>query len=165
MIKSILKFPDPKLRVVAETVTVFDKELKELTDDMFETMYEANGIGLAATQIGVPKRVAVIDVSPEKNEPLIFVNPAIKIFVDSENIEYEEGCLSVPGFYEPITRPSKFNILYQDLDGNKYEEKPEGLLTVVIQHEIDHINGKLFVDHISGLKRRRIKNKLSKNTK
>lgn len=165
MIKSILKFPDPKLRVVAETVTVFDKELKELTDDMFETMYEANGIGLAATQIGVPKRVAVIDVSPEKNAPLIFVNPAIKVFVDSENIEYEEGCLSVPGFYEPITRPSKFNILYQDLDGNKYEEKPEGLLTVVIQHEIDHLNGKLFVDHISGLKRRRIKNKLSKNTK
>ena len=165
MIKSILKFPDPKLRVVAETVTVFDKELKELTDDMFETMYEANGIGLAATQIGVPKRVAVIDVSPEKNAPLIFVNPAIKVFVDSENIEYEEGCLSVPGFYEPIARPSKFNILYQDLDGNKYEEKPEGLLTVVIQHEIDHLNGKLFVDHISGLKRRRIKNKLSKNTK
>lgn len=165
MIRRILKFPDPKLRTVAKKITVFDKELQELTNDMLETMYEVNGIGLAATQIGVSKRVAVIDVSPEKNEPLIFINPEIRVFDDSENIEYEEGCLSVPGFYEPITRPSKFNILYQDLLGNNYEEKPEGLLTVVIQHEIDHLNGKLFVDHISGLKKRRIKNKLLKNTK
>ena len=158
MIRRILKFPDPKLRTVAKKITVFDKELQELTNDMLETMYEVNGIGLAATQIGVSKRVAVIDVSPEKNEPLIFINPEIRVFDDSENIEYEEGCLSVP-------RPSKFNILYQDLLGNNYEEKPEGLLTVVIQHEIDHLNGKLFVDHISGLKKRRIKNKLLKNTK
>jgi len=161
-IRKILKFPDQDLRIKAKPVETFDEELKTLTDDMFETMHSVNGIGLAATQIGVAKQVAVIDISPEKNEPLIIVNPAIQILDPTKTEDYDEGCLSVPGFFEKISRPSDIKLAYQDLNGKKQEIKPEGLLTKVVQHELDHLNGRLFVDHISELKRRRIRNKIVK---
>ena len=161
-IRKILKFPDQDLRIKAKPVESFDDELKTLTDDMFETMHSVNGIGLAATQIGVAKQVAVIDISPEKNEPLVIVNPEIQILDPSKKEDYDEGCLSVPGFFETISRPSDIKLSYQDLNGQKQEIKPEGLLTKVVQHELDHLNGRLFVDHISELKRRRIRNKIVK---
>ena len=161
-IRKILKFPDQDLRIKAKPVETFDEELKTLTDDMFDTMHSVNGIGLAATQIGVAKQVAVIDISPEKNEPLVIVNPAIQILDPSKKEDYDEGCLSVPGFFEKISRPSDIKLTYQDLNGKKQEIKPEGLLTKVVQHELDHLNGRLFVDHISELKRRRIRNKIVK---
>ena len=161
-IRKILKFPDQDLRIKAKPVESFDDELKTLTDDMFETMHSVDGIGLAATQIGVAKQVAVIDISPEKNEPLVIVNPAIQILDPSKTEDYDEGCLSVPGFFEKISRPSEIKLTYQDLNGKKQEIKPEGLLTKVVQHELDHLNGRLFVDHISELKRRRIRNKIVK---
>ena len=161
-IRKILKFPNQDLRIKAKPVETFDDELKTLTDDMFETMHSVNGIGLAATQIGIAKQVAVIDISPEKNEPLIIVNPAIQILDPSKTEDYDEGCLSVPGFFEKISRPSDIKLTYQDLNGKKQEIKPEGLLTKVVQHELDHLNGRLFVDHISELKRRRIRNKIVK---
>jgi peptide deformylase len=161
-VRKILKFPDQDLRIKAKPVETFDEELKTLTEDMFETMHSVNGIGLAATQIGVAKQVAVIDISPEKNEPLVIVNPAIQILDPSKTEDYDEGCLSVPGFFEKISRPSDIKLSYQDLNGKKQEIKPEGLLTKVVQHELDHLNGRLFVDHISELKRRRIRNKIVK---
>ena len=161
-IRKILKFPDQDLRIKAKPVETFDDELKTLTDDMFETMHSVNGIGLAATQIGIAKQVAVIDISPEKNEPLVIVNPKIQILDPSKKEDYDEGCLSVPGFFETISRPSDIKLSYQDLNGKKQEIKPEGLLTKVVQHELDHLNGRLFVDHISELKRRRIRNKIVK---
>ena len=161
-IRKILKFPDQDLRIKAKPVETFDDELKTLTDDMFETMHSVNGIGLAATQIGVAKQVAVIDISPEKNEPLVIINPQIKILDPSKTEDYDEGCLSVPGFFETISRPSDIQLSYQDLNGKKQEIKPDGLLTKVVQHELDHLNGRLFVDHISELKRRRIRNKIVK---
>ena len=161
-IRKILKFPNQDLRIKAKPVETFDDELKTLTDDMFETMHSVNGIGLAATQIGVAKQVAVIDISPEKNEPLVIVNPEIQILDPSKTEDYDEGCLSVPGFFEKISRPSDIKLSYQDLNGKKQEIKPEGLLTKVVQHELDHLNGRLFVDHISELKRRRIRNKIVK---
>ena len=161
-IRKILKFPDQDLRIKAKPVETFDEELKTLTDDMFETMHSVNGIGLAATQIGVAKQVAVIDISPEKNEPLVIVNPKIQILDPSKKEDYDEGCLSVPGFFETISRPSDIKLSYQDLNGKKQEIKPEELLTKVVQHELDHLNGRLFVDHISELKRRRIRNKIVK---
>ena len=161
-IRKILKFPDQDLRIKAKPVESFDDELKTLTDDMFDTMHSVNGIGLAATQIGVAKQVAVIDISPEKNEPLVIVNPAIQILDPSKTEDYDEGCLSVPGFFEKISRPSDILLTYQDLNGKKQEIKPKGLLTKVVQHELDHLNGRLFVDHISELKRRRIRNKIVK---
>ena len=161
-IRKILKFPDQDLRIKAKPVESFDEELKTLTDDMFETMLSVNGIGLAATQIGVAKQVAVIDISPEKNEPLVIVNPKIQILDPSKKEDYDEGCLSVPGFFETISRPSDIKLSYQDLNGKEQEIKPEGLLTKVVQHELDHLNGRLFVDHISELKRRRIRNKIVK---
>ena len=161
-IRKILKFPDQDLRIKAKPVETFDEELKTLTDDMLETMHSVNGIGLAATHIGVAKQVAVIDISPEKNAPLVIVNPAIQILDPSKTEDYDEGCLSVPGFFEKISRPSDIKLTYQDLNGKKQEIKPEGLLTKVVQHELDHLNGRLFVDHISELKRRRIRNKIVK---
>ena len=161
-IRKILKFPDQNLRTKAEVIETFDAALKALTDDMFETMHSVNGIGLAATQIGISKRVAVIDISQEKNEPFVIINPEIEILDTSKKEDYDEGCLSVPGFFETISRPSDIKLTYQDLNGEKKEIKPEGLLTKVVQHELDHLNGRLFVDHISELKRRRIRNKIVK---
>ena len=161
-IRKILKFPDQDLRIKAKPIETFDEELKNLTDDMFETMHSVNGIGLAATQIGVAQQVAVIDISPEKNEPLVIINPKILILDSSKTEDYDEGCLSVSGFFETISRPSDIKLSYQDLNGKRKEIKPEGLLTKVVQHELDHLNGRLFVDHISELKRRRIRNKIVK---
>ncbi|HEY8941174.1 MAG TPA: peptide deformylase [Cellvibrio sp.] len=160
----ILEFPDPRLRNVAKPVTEVDATIRKLVDDMFETMYEAPGIGLAATQVNVHKRVVVIDVSEDKSQPLVFINPEIEV-LDQETSEYDEGCLSVPGFYETVVRPGHIRVKALDRDGNAFEIEPEGLLAVCIQHELDHLNGKLFVDHISPFKRSRIRSKLEKKHK
>ena len=158
----ILTFPDPRLRTVAAPVKKFDKSLKKLTDDMLETMYSENGIGLAATQVNVHKRIIVIDISEERNEPRVFINPEFKIKRNKSLFTFSEGCLSVPGFNEEITRPDQIILKWQNLDGDLLEDEPEGLLTVCIQHEIDHLEGKLMVDYLSTLKRDRIRNKLNK---
>jgi len=160
----ILEFPDPRLRTVAETVTVFDDDLKQLVNNMLETMYEAQGIGLAATQVNVHKRLLVIDLSENKDSPLVFINPEFEI-IDDELSEYDEGCLSVPGFYETVCRPKMINVAAQNTDGENFELEAAGLLATCIQHEIDHLNGKLFVDYISALKRTRIRHKLEKEQK
>ena len=160
-ILKILEFPDTRLRTVAKPVTEFDAALGKLIDDMIETMYEADGVGLAATQVDVHKRLVVIDVSEERNAPLVFANPEITV-LDDNTREVKEGCLSVPGFYEPVTRPEHVRVRAQDRNGKPFELTPEGLLAVCIQHELDHLNGKLFVDHISALKRQRIRGKLEK---
>ena len=158
----ILTFPDPRLRTVAAPVKKFDKSLKKLTDDMLETMYSENGIGLAATQVNVHKRIIVIDISEERNEPRVFINPECQIKSNKSLFTFSEGCLSVPGFNEEITRPDQIILKWQNLDGDLLEDEPEGLLTVCIQHEIDHLEGKLMVDYLSTLKRDRIRNKLNK---
>jgi peptide deformylase len=160
----ILEFPDPRLRTVAKSVTEVDDTIRRLIDDMFETMYDAPGIGLAASQINVHKRVVVIDVSEDKSQPLVFINPEIEV-LDAETSEYDEGCLSVPGFYETVVRPGHIRVKALDRDGNAFEIEPQGLLAVCIQHELDHLNGKLFVDHISPFKRTRIRAKLEKKHK
>ena len=155
----ILIFPDPKLRKVAKKIDKFDKSLEILAQDMLHTMYEAKGIGLAATQIDVHIRLVVMDLSEERNDPRVFVNPEYTI-LDKSLFTYEEGCLSIPGFNEEISRPSKILLKWQDLQGNFHEEKPDGIFTVCAQHEIDHLDGKLFVDYLSPIKRERIRKKL-----
>lgn len=160
-ILNILEFPDPRLRIVAKPVNTVDDDVRRLVDDMFETMYEAPGIGLAATQVDVHRRIVVIDVSEERNQPLVFINPEIEI-LPGEELEYTEGCLSVPGFQEPVSRPERIRVRALDRDGQGFELHPEGLLAVCIQHEIDHLNGKLFVDYLSSLKRQRIRGRLEK---
>ena len=159
----ILIFPDPRLRKVAEKVLKFDKSLKSLADDMLLTMYDANGIGLAATQVDQHVRLVVMDLSDDRNEPRIFVNPSYKVLQNHNLFEFEEGCLSIPGFNETISRPDKIELKWQDINGNEHNEEPEGLLTVCIQHEIDHLEGKLMVDYVSALKRDRIRSKLLKD--
>ena len=158
----ILIFPDPRLRKVAKKVTKFDKSLENLANDMLETMYTANGIGLAATQVDRHIRLIVMDLSEERDDPRIFINPTFKILKNHKLFEFEEGCLSIPGFNETISRPDKIELTWQDIKGNQHIDKPEGLLTVCIQHEIDHLDGKLMVDYISSLKRDRIRSKLLK---
>lgn len=160
-ILEILEFPDPRLRTLAVDVIGVDDSVRALIDDMFETMYAAPGVGLAATQINVHKRVVVIDVSEEQDQPLVFINPEVEV-LDQELHEYDEGCLSVPGFYESVTRPEHIKVTALDRDGNSFTLEPDGLLAVCIQHELDHLNGKLFVDYVSSLKRNRIKKKLEK---
>ena len=160
----ILEFPNPNLRKVAVPVTSFDNDLKRLIDTMFETMYEANGIGLAATQVDVHKRLLVLDVSEERNDPKVFVNPTIDV-IESDLADYDEGCLSVPGFYETVSRPRKIKVSAHDREGSRFEIEANGILSVCIQHEIDHLDGKLFVDYLSALKRNRIKDKLQKEQK
>ena len=161
-IRKILTFPDPKLREVAKEVTNFDSNLKELANDLLETMYEFKGIGLAAIQIGVNKRIIVADISDEKQEPHIFVNPKIKVLNENKKGGYDEGCLSIPGFYEEVIRPTQVEISFQNLSGENKKLIPEGLLGVVVQHETDHLDGKLMVDYISSVKRQRIRSKLLK---
>ena len=161
----ILIFPDPRLRKVAEKVLKFDKSLQSLADDMVPTMYDANGIGLAATQVDQHVRLVVMDLSDDRNEPRIFVNPSYKVLQNHNLFEFEEGCLSIPGFNETISRPDKIELKWQDINGNEHNEEPEGLLTVCIQHEIDHLEGKLMVDYVSALKRDRIRSKLLKDFK
>ena len=163
-ILQILEFPDPKLRKTAEPVTVFDEMLEVLIEDMLETMYEAEGIGLAATQVDVHKRLLLIDVSENRDSPQVFINPEIEILED-ELSEYDEGCLSVPGFYETVSRPRMVKIIAQDSKGEKFEQVAENILATCIQHEIDHLDGKLFVDYLSILKRQRIRSKLEKEHK
>jgi len=155
----ILIFPDPKLRKVAKKIDKFDKSLEMLSKNMLKTMYEAEGIGLAATQVDIHIRLVVMDLSEERNEPRVFVNPEYTI-LDKSPFTYEEGCLSIPGFNEEISRPSKILLKWQDLQGNYHEEKPDGIFTVCAQHEIDHLDGKLFVDYLSPIKRDRIRKKL-----
>ena len=160
----ILEFPDPRLRTVAKPVEIFDDALRTKISDMFETMYDAPGIGLAATQVDFHRRVIVIDVTEDRTQPLVFINPELDV-LDEELNQYDEGCLSVPGFYETVVRPGHVRVKAFDGDGKAFVLEPEGLLAVCIQHEIDHLNGKLFVDHISPLKRNRIRTKLEKKHK
>ncbi len=157
----ILTFPDPRLRNKAEPVARVGDDIRRIVDDMFETMYAAPGIGLAAIQVDIPLRIVVIDVSEEKDSPLCLINP--EILAQEGEEQTEEGCLSVPGFYEPVTRAEKVRISALDRDGNPFELDADGLLAVCIQHEIDHLDGKLFVDYVSSLKRQRIRKKLEKD--
>ena len=159
----ILRFPDVRLKKVATPVVNIDETLRKLVADMAETMYEAPGIGLAATQVDVHKRLVVIDISEEKNQLLVLINPEIDA---SEGMQIgEEGCLSVPGIYDKVERAEKVKVHYLDLDGQKQTLEADGLLAVCIQHELDHLNGKVFVDHLSQMKQVRIKNKLAKQAK
>ncbi len=160
----ILEFPDPRLRTRAVPVTHVDARIQHLVDDMFETMYAAPGIGLAASQVDVHERVIVIDISENRSDPRVFINPEISI-VDETLGEYDEGCLSVPGFYETVKRPSRIEVTAMDRDGAAFTEELDGLLGICLQHEIDHLEGKLFVDYLSPLKRQRIRNKLVKDQK
>ena len=162
----ILEFPDPRLRKKALPVINVDAALKQTIADMFETMYSASGIGLAATQVNIQKRLLVIDLAEEEAEPnpLVFINPEVTV-LDPEPFRHEEGCLSVPGYYEFVERPRKVLVNALDKEGKSFEIEAEGLLAVCVQHEIDHLNGKLFVDYLSVLKRQRIKSKLEKEHK
>ncbi|MBT8439278.1 MAG: peptide deformylase [Gammaproteobacteria bacterium] len=162
-ILEILHYPDPRLRNEALPVEEVDLEIKKLVTDMFETMYDAPGIGLASIQVNVPKRVIVVDITEEHEQPLCFINPEI-ISKDGEE-EMDEGCLSVPGFYETVQRADKIRVKALNEKGEEFEMDAEGLLSVCIQHEIDHLDGKLFVDYISPLKRNRIRKKLEKDSK
>jgi peptide deformylase len=162
-LRTILEFPDPRLRTRALPVTVFDAELGRLIDDMFETMYAAPGIGLAATQIDVHQRVIVIDVSVDHSSPLVVINPEILVREGVETME--EGCLSVPGYFDDVQRAAKVRLRAQDRDGVVYERDCDELLAVCVQHEMDHIDGKLFVDYLSDLKRDRVRKKLDKERK
>ena len=159
-ILDILEFPDPRLRTRAKPVQQVDNRIGKLVDDMLETMYDAPGIGLAATQVNVHERVIVIDVSESKDNPHVFINPELTLAGDK--IDTEEGCLSVPGFYEPVTRREHVTVNYLDKQGQVAELQAEGLLSICIQHECDHLDGKLFVDYLSNLKRQRIRKKLEK---
>ena len=161
-ILEILEYPDSRLRTIAKPVKSFDQDLSHLIDDMFETMYDAPGIGLAATQVDKHIQLIVIDISEENNDPLVFINPEITV-LEGDPEKMQEGCLSVPGFYEDIERIEHVLIKAIDRDGNPFELEARGLLAVCIQHEMDHLNGKLFVDYISTLKRNRIKKKLEKS--
>ena len=157
----ILEFPDKRLRTVAEAVTEFNDDLQQLVKDMFETMYDAPGIGLAATQINVHQRIITIDTSEEKDQPLVVINPQVEVLAD-ETETMQEGCLSVPGFYEDVVRPNRIRLTAQNEKGEEYTLEADDLLAVCIQHEIDHLDGKLFVDYLSPLKRNRIRTKLEK---
>jgi len=160
---NILHFPDPRLRTVAKAVTEFDENLEKLVSDMFETMYEAPGIGLAATQVDQHVRLLVMDVSEGHNQPRCLINPVILTANGEE--EMDEGCLSVPGFYEKVKRADHIQVRTQDVNGAVSEFEAEGLEAVCIQHEMDHLEGKLFVDYLSNLKRNRIRSKLIKMQK
>lgn len=156
----ILEFPDPRLRTVAKPVTAVDDGLRRLVDDMFETMYAAPGIGLAATQVDVHLRLLVLDVSEDKTRPLVFINPEILASEGSQ--VYQEGCLSVPGIYADVKRADRVRVRALDRDGTSFEVQADGLLAVCIQHEMDHLAGKVFVDYLSPLKREQVRKKLAK---
>ena len=162
-IREILTVPHPALKQVSEPVAAVDDELRALMDDMLATMYDAPGIGLAAIQVGVPKRVIVMDLAREGEEPQPrhFVNPEI-VWVSEETVGYEEGCLSVPEYFDEVQRPAKVKLRYLDYQGQAIEEEAEGLFAVCIQHEMDHLNGVLFIDHLSRLKREQAVKKVKK---
>ena len=164
MALEILEYPDKRLRTIAKPVTEVTDNLRKVIDDMFETMYEAPGIGLAATQVDVHLRIVTMDLSEEKDEPLVFINPEVTV-LDGELESMQEGCLSVPGFYEDVTRIEHCLVKALDRNGEPFELEARGLLAVCIQHEIDHLEGKLMVDYLSPLKRNRIKSKLEKQHK
>ena len=157
----ILEFPDPRLRTKATPVEVVDDAVRQLIGDMFETMYAAPGIGLAATQVDVHKRLLITDVSSDQSEPFVFINPEI-LEKDGVTVS-DEGCLSVPGYYEEVERAEHIRVRYLDRNGEQQEMEAEGLLAICIQHEIDHLDGKLFVDYLSEAKRQRIRKKLEKD--
>jgi len=160
---TILEYPDPRLRTVAQPVEVVDDDLRSLIDDMFETMYASKGIGLAATQVNVHRRLLVADVSEDHDQPLALVNPEV---IETEDVETtQEGCLSVPGIFDDVERARRVRIRALGRDGKPLEMTADGLLAVCIQHEIDHLDGKLFVDYLSELKRQRIRKKLEKERK
>ena len=159
----ILEFPDPRLTTVAKAVESFDIDLKKLAKDMVETMYAANGIGLAATQVNVHKRLLVLDISEDRDQPRVYINPQI-LSADGEQ-SCEEGCLSVPGVYANVKRAENVLLKAQDEDGNFFEEQLEGLHSVCIQHEMDHLVGRLFVDYLSPLRRNMLRKKLKKQRK
>jgi peptide deformylase len=156
----ILEYPDPKLRTKAVDVARVDNRVRQLIDDMFETMYEAPGIGLAASQVDVHQRIIVVDVSEQRDEPYAFINPTLTL--EGELIDAEEGCLSVPGYYETVARHDRITVDALDRSGDTLQMQAEGLLAVCIQHECDHLEGRLFVDYLSSLKRQRIRKKLEK---
>lgn len=158
---TILRYPDPRLHKVAEPVTVFDARLKKLVADMAETMYDAPGVGLAATQIDVHEQLIVIDTSETHDDLRVFINPEI-VWASEEKQVYDEGCLSVPGIYDGVERPARVKVRALDLEGKPFELEADGLLAVCIQHEMDHLKGKVFVEYLSPLKRNRIRTKLLK---
>lgn len=160
-LRTILSYPDPRLHTVAKPVQAVDARIRALIADMLETMYEASGIGLAATQIDVHERLVVIDVSEERNEPLVLINPEI-VWASDEKVMNEEGCLSVPGIYDGVERSTAVRVQALDAEGNPRTIEAEGLLAICIQHELDHLLGKVFVEYLSPLKRNRIKTKLLK---
>ncbi|MCZ8103299.1 MAG: peptide deformylase [Burkholderiales bacterium] len=162
-IRPILILPDPKLRLVSEPVAKVSSSLSPLIDDMFETMYDAPGIGLAAIQVGVPQRIVTIDTArqDEPKKPIALINPEI-VWSSDEMSSYEEGCLSIPEYYEEVERPAKVRVRFTDRDGTTCEMEAEGLLATCLQHELDHLEGKLFIDHISRLKRERVIKKFTK---
>ncbi|AVG15638.1 MULTISPECIES: peptide deformylase [Chromobacteriaceae] len=160
---NILHYPDERLHTVAKPVEVFDAALQQQIDDMFETMYEAKGIGLAATQVDYHRRLVVMDISEERDERRVFINPEI-VAKDGETV-YEEGCLSVPGIYDKVTRAEHVKVKALDRDGKPFELEAHGLLAICIQHEIDHLNGVVFVERLSQMKQTRIKTKLKKREK
>lgn len=166
MIRSIVQLPDPVLRKISSPVQKIDDEIKKLIEDMFETMYDAPGVGLAAVQIGVPRRVVTIDATrgDEEKEPMVFINPEI-VAASEETDSKEEGCLSISEFYEEVERPSQVKVRYMDEKGKTREIEADGLLARALQHEIDHLNGVLFIDHISKLKRDRVTKKFTKAAK
>ncbi|HEX5311458.1 peptide deformylase [Aquabacterium sp.] len=160
----ILQFPDPRLHTVAKPVAQVDDRIKKLVDDMLETMYDAKGVGLAATQIDVHERVVVIDTSEERNEPRVLINPEIT-WVSDEMIVWEEGCLSVPTIYDKVHRHARIKVRALNREGQTYEFAADDLLSVCVQHELDHLQGKVFVEYLSPLKRNRIKTKLAKRAR
>ena len=165
-LREIIILPDKRLRQVSDPVSTVDAEVRKLVDDMFETMYKAPGVGLAAIQVGVPKRIVTADTAKkdEEKQPQVFINPEI-IWSSEEKSIYEEGCLSIPEYYEEVERPSRVKVKFTGLDGKSTELEAEGLLATVLQHEIDHTNGVLFIDYISKLKRDRVIKKFTKAAK
>jgi len=165
-LRDILILPDKRLRAVSKPVAAIDADVRKLIEDMFETMYKAPGIGLAAVQVGVPLRLVTMDLSKKETEgqPKIFVNPEI-VWSSEDKSTYEEGCLSIPDIHEDVDRPALVKVRYLDLDGHLHEDEAEGLYATCIQHEVDHLNGVLFIDHISKLKRDRIVKKFTKAAK
>jgi peptide deformylase len=165
-VRDILILPDKRLRLVSKPVAKIDAATRQLVEDMFETMYDAPGIGLAAIQIGEPRRIVTMDLAKkdESREPQVFINPELISQSGDKNI-HEEGCLSIPEYYEEVERPAEVKLRYLDLDGKQHEIEANGLLATCIQHEIDHLNGVLFIDHISKLKRDRVIKKFTKAAK
>jgi peptide deformylase len=165
-LREIITLPDKRLRLVSEPVKKITVDIRKLVEDMFETMYDAPGVGLAAIQVGAPKRVVTVDVAKkeESKNPLVFINPEIVAYSDEKAV-HEEGCLSIPEVYEDVERPAQVTVKYIDLDGQQHEVEADGLLATCLQHEIDHLNGVLFIDHLSKLKRDRITKKFVKAAK